>query len=234
MDEEPLGEVELATLGAVSTATITTQLLARGLRNAYLSGPRRLDPGTANMVGPAFTLRYIPAREDRDVLDVFKDYDHPQRRAIESAPPGAVLVIDARQQTRAAAFGNILATRFHRRGGAGIVTDGAVRDSAAFATLGLPTFVAAASPTTNLAQHHAVDLQQPIACGEVAVYPGDILVGDADGVVCIPSHLASAVARDAMEQERLEAFILSRIEAGSPLRGTYPPSEPLLREFRAL
>lgn len=218
-------------LEAVSTATITTQLMDRGLRSAHLSGPRPLNPAQPRMVGTAFTLRYIPAREDLDVLGVFADYDHPQRRAIETAPPGSVLVIDSRGQTRAASLGHILATRFDRRGGAGIVTDGAVRDLAGFRGLAMPTFATGASPTTNLAQHHAVDLDVPIGCGEVAVYPGDVLVGDDDGVVCIPTHLADEVARDAVEQERLEDFILARIESGSPLRGTYPPDAATRGEF---
>jgi len=217
----------------VGTATITTQLLDRGLRNTFLQGPRPLHPQRTRMVGEAFTLRCIPAREDLDVLSVFRDYDHPQRTAIETAPPGSVLVVDARGQTRAASLGHILATRFRQRGGAGIVTDGAVRDLAGFTRLDLPTYAAGASPTTNLAQHHVVDMQLPIGCAEVPVYPGDVIVGDEDGVVCIPRHLAAEVARDAMEQERLEEFVLSRIEEGRPLRGTYPPDQQTLADYHA-
>ncbi|PRX98033.1 ribonuclease activity regulator RraA [Allonocardiopsis opalescens] len=228
----PVDPAVIEALRAVSTATITTQLMDRGLRNTFLEGPRQLNPATPRMVGPAFTLRYIPAREDVDVLAVFKDYDHPQRRAVEQTPPGAVLVIDARGQTRAASLGHILATRLRERGAAGVVTDGAVRDMAGFAALDLPAFAAGAAPTTNLAKHHAVDLQQPIACGEVGVYPGDIIVGDHDGVVCVPRHLAAEVARAGVEQERLEDFVLARIEEGRPLRGTYPPDEATLREYR--
>ena len=221
----------VATLRGVSTATLTTQLMARGLRNTFLAGPRPLRPGGARMVGPAFTLRYIPAREDIDVLAVFQDYDHPQRLAVESVPSGAVLVIDSRGQTRAASLGEILATRLSRRGVAGVVTDGAVRDAAGIAAVDMPTFAAGASPTTNLVQHHAVDLQIPIGCGEVAVYPGDIMVGDDDGVVCLPRHLAAEVAAAAAEQERLEEFILSRVEGGAPLRGTYPPDEDTRAQY---
>jgi regulator of RNase E activity RraA len=229
------GEVNAATLEGlrvVSTATVTTQLLARGLRNTFLTGLRALNPACTRMVGEAFTLRYIPSREDVDTLSVFQDYDHPQRRAIEAVPPGAVLVIDARRQTRAASLGHILATRLRQRGVAGVVTDGSVRDSAGFAELALPAFSAGASATTNLAQHHAVDLQVPIGCAEVAVYPGDVMVGDQDGVVCVPRHLAAEVAAAAVEQERLEEFVLARIEAGSPLRGTYPPDEQTLAQYR--
>jgi regulator of RNase E activity RraA len=226
-----LSPTTTAMLASVSTATITTQLMDRGLRSAFLVGPRPLNPSAPRMVGPAFTLRYIPAREDIDVLSVFADYDHPQRRAIEAAPEGSVLVMDCRGQSRAASLGNILATRFMVRGGAGIVTDGAVRDLAGFQALAMPTFAAAASPTTNLAQHHAVDLDVPIGCGDVAVYPGDVIVGDGDGVVCLPAHLADEVARDAVEQERLEEFVLARITSGLPLRGTYPPDADTRAEY---
>ena len=227
-------ELSPATLEALrntSTATLTTQLLARGLRNTFLHGLLPLGPLNGNMVGEAFTLRYIPAREDLDVLSVFQDYDHPQRRAVESVEPGQVLVIDSRGQQRAASLGHILATRLHRRGCAGVVTDGSVRDSAGFAELDLPTFAAGPSANTNLIQHHAVDMQLPVACGEVAVYPGDVMVGDADGVVCVPRHLAAEVAEAAVAQERLEEFVLSKVESGAPLRGTYPPDERTRAEY---
>jgi regulator of RNase E activity RraA len=214
-----------------STATITTQLLARGLRNTFLHGLFPLNPLRGNMVGESFTLRYIPAREDLDVLSVFQDYDHPQRRAVESVQPGQVLVIDSRGQQRAASLGHILATRLLRRGCAGVVTDGSVRDSDGFTTLDLPTFAASPSANTNLIQHHAVDMQLPIACGEVAVYPGDVMVGDRDGVVCIPRHLADEVAEAAAEQEHLEEFVLSKVDAGAPLRGTYPPDAATREEY---
>ncbi|MCW2916151.1 MAG: Regulator of RNase RraA [Actinomycetia bacterium] len=219
-------------LRQVSTATLTTQLLSRGFRNTFLAGLAPLNPGCARMAGDAFTLRYIPAREDIDVLEIFQDYDHPQRRAVESVGPGQVLVMDCRGQTRAASLGGILATRLLRRGAAGLVTDGAVRDSPTFAALPLPAFAAGVSASTNLTQHHAVDLQVPIGCAEVAVYPGDVIVGDAEGVVCVPRRLAAEVARAALEQEHLEAFILTEIEAGSPLRGVYPPDAATRERYR--
>lgn len=227
-----MSEVDMAALRAVGTATLTTQLLDRGLRNTFLQGPRPLNART-RFAGEAFTLRYIPAREDLDVLSVFADYDHPQRKAIETAPPGSVLVVDARAQVGAASLGHILATRFAVRGGAGIVTDGAVRDLEGFTRLDLPVFAAGAAPTTNLAQLHAVDLNVPIGCGGVAVYPGDIIVGDLDGVVCVPRHLAAEITGAAVAQERVEDFVLERIRAGRPLRGTYPPDEQTLREYRS-
>ncbi|WP_405147106.1 ribonuclease activity regulator RraA [Sphaerisporangium sp. NBC_01403] len=228
-----VGAEVFAALRKVSTATVTTQLFARGLRNTFLAGLRPLNPAHTRMVGEAFTLRHIPAREDLDVLSVFKDYDHPQRLAVESVGPGQVLVMDCRGQTRAASIGGILATRLLRRGAAGLVTDGAVRDSPFFAGLELPAFAAGVCATTNLARHHAVDLQVPIGCAEVPVYPGDVIVADAEGVVCVPRHLAAEVARDALEQERLEDFIQAQVEAGAPLRGTYPPDEETLRRYRS-
>src|SRR4051794_27622507 len=217
-------------LKQASTATITTQLLARGLRNTFLRGLKPLN--ALRMAGPAFTLRYIPAREDIDTLEVFQDYDHPQRKAIESVPAGHVLVMDCRGQGRAASAGGILATRLQVRQAAGLVTDGTLRDTPDIAQLQLPAYAQGASPLTNLAQHHAVDLQVPIGCAEVPVYPGDVMVGDAEGVVCIPAHLAAEVAEAAAKQDDLERFIQDEIAQGKPLRGTYPPDEDTLSRYR--
>lgn len=233
MTDGPLTSEVRDALADASTATITTQLLSRGLRNTFLHGLTPLNPTCTRMVGEAFTLRYIPAREDVDVLSVFQDYDHPQRRAIEAVPEGHVLVMDCRGQGRAASAGHILATRLLRRGAAGLVTDGALRDTPEIRELELPTFASGASAMTNLAQHHAVDLNVPIGCAEVAIYPGDVIVGDAEGVVCIPRHLAAEVAEAAAEQEELERFILREIESGAPLRGTYPPDEATQARYRA-
>jgi regulator of RNase E activity RraA len=219
----------LELLKSVSTATISTQLLQRGLRNVFLHGVKPVTPH--RMAGPAFTLRYIPAREDIDTLEVFKDYDHPQRKAIEDVPPGHVLVMDCRGQTRAASAGGILGTRLEARRAGGLVTDGSLRDTPELSRLGIPVFAAGASPLTNLVQHHAVDLNVPIGCAEVPVYPGDIMVGDEEGVVCVPQHLAQEVAEAAREQERLERFIQYEIANGKPLKGTYPPDEETLRRY---
>ncbi|QUL77868.1 ribonuclease activity regulator RraA [Brevibacterium sp. SMBL_HHYL_HB1] len=229
----PLSESAREAFKHVSTATLTTQLFGRGLRNSHLEGLRALNPANQRMVGEAFTLRSIPAREDIDVLEIFQDYDHPQRKAVESVPAGSVLVVDSRGKTRAASLGHILATRLKTRGAAGIVTDGTVRDAEGFENLDLPTLAKGAAASTNLAIHHVVDMQVPIGCAEVAVYPGDIIVGDRDGVVCVPRHLAEEVAAEALEQEKLEAFILEKIEAGNPLRGTYPPDQNTMQEYRA-
>lgn len=219
-------------LSNVSTATLTTQLFKRGLRNTFLFGLTPLNPDAARFVGEAFTLRYIPAREDLDMLDVFRDPGHPQRRAIETIAPGQALVMDARGQGRAASAGDILLTRLAVRGGAAVITDGSFRDSPEIRSMALPAFCASVSATTNLALHHAVDIQVPIGCAGVAIYPGDVLVGDREGVVCIPRQLVVEVAGDAVAQEDLEAYIKERVATGSPLPGTYPPNEQLLAAYQ--
>jgi regulator of RNase E activity RraA len=219
-------------LEQASTATIQTQLFKRGLRNTFLFGLRPMS-ASAHFVAEAFTLRYIPAREDLDVLEAFDDPDHPQRKAIETVGPGEVLVMDCRQQPRAASAGEILLTRLLVRGAAAMVTDGSIRDSHTLRTHDLPVYACARSATLNLALHHAVDMQVPIGCAGVAVYPGDVLVGDPEGVVVIPRMLADEVAGPAAEQQQLEDFILDRVRGGAPLRGNYPPSAVLRAQFHA-
>ena len=222
----------LQQLKRASTATLTTQLFKRGLRNVYLQGVQRMSKAADNLVGEAFTLRYIPAREDLDHVGVFEDPEHPQRKAIEVVPPGHVLVMDCRRDTRAASGGSILLTRLRVRGAAGVVTDGGLRDSDTIADMEFPVFGAGPSAPLNLAIHHAVDLNVPIACGGVAVFPGDIVVGDAEGVVIVPAHLAVEVARDASEQEKLEVFILQEVAGGRQLHGTYPANADTLARYR--
>lgn len=216
----------------VSAATVSTRLFKLGLRNQVLAGLSLVNHSAATMVGEAFTLRNIPAREDLDTIDVFEDFSHPQRRAIEECPPGSVLVMDCRNEGRAASAGHILMTRLEVRGAAGCVTDGTLRDSPSIADLDLPVYSSGMSPMTNLALHHAVDLNVPIGCAGVPVYPGDLMVGDAEGVVCVPRHLVEAVSVGARDQELLEEFILERIREGSPLAGTYPPNESMMDSYR--
>ncbi|WP_027800786.1 ribonuclease activity regulator RraA [Paraburkholderia dilworthii] len=229
-----VSETTLEQLRHVSTATLTTQLFKRGLRNVFLQGVAPLVKPAAsapNVVGPAFTLRNIPAREDLDHVGVFQDPDHPQRKAVETAPAGSVLVQDCRGERSVASVGSILALRLAKRGVAGMVSDGPVRDSGTIAALGLPIWCAGASAPLNLAKHHAVDMNVPIACGGVPVYPGDIVVADVDGVVIVPREMAADVAREAAEQEQLEVFIAERIGEGRPLRGTYPPNEETMAAY---
>jgi len=218
-------------LRLVSTATLTTQLFKRGLRNAFMQGVRPLGQYDGNLVGPAFTLRNIPAREDVDNVSVFSNPEHPQRRAMEITPAGHVLVIDCRGDTRAACAGQILVTRLMKRGVAGLVGDGGIRDAGPIGEMPFPVFCAGPSAPLNLAQHHAVESNVAIGCGGVAVYPGDIIVGDRDGVAVIPSSMADDVARDAAEQEELEEFLLQRVADGAALPGIYPPNEATKAAF---
>jgi regulator of RNase E activity RraA len=218
----------------VSTATLCTQLFKRGFRNVYMQGVTRLtDPSGGNLVGPAFTMRSIPAREDLDQLSAFDDPDHPQRKAIESVPPGHVLVLDCRGEKRVASGGEILTTRLRVRGAAGLVSDGPVRDSGEIAKMDFPVYCAGGSAPLNLLCHHAIDQNIPIGCGGVAVYPGDVIVGDVEGVVVVPRHLADEVAVQAIEQETMEAFILERVQGGAKLAGTYPPNDETRAAFAA-
>lgn len=217
-----LNEETIALLKATSTATLTTQLFRRGYRNAFIQGVRPLARPTVNMVGPAFTLRYIPAREDFDSYGAEPDPNALQREAIEAVPRSCVLVMDCRGETRVASAGDVYMTRLVVRGVAGVVSDGGVRDSDQISKLDIPVFCAGPSAPTNRIAHHAADYGLPVGCGGVAIYPGDIMVGDADGVAVIPQHLADEVARDAAEQEQLESYILTRVAAGERLDGLYP------------
>ena len=197
----------------MSTATLTTVLFKRGFRNTFIQGIHPPQSGRRRaMVGPAYTLRYIPAREDLDHLGVFEDRSHPQRKGIEECPAGHVFVIDSRRNPSAASAGGILVTRLWKRGAAGIVTDGGFRDSPEIAQLPFPAYHAAPAAPTNLIKHHAVDLNVPIACGEVPVYPGDIVVGDGEGVAVIPQHIAEEVADEAFEQTAFEDFVQEKVE----------------------
>jgi regulator of RNase E activity RraA len=184
------------------------------------------------MVGEAVTLRFIPAREDLDTFESLASRDHPQRKAIETVPPGAVLVVDCRAEPGAAAVGDILVARMKVRGAEGVVTDGGIRDVASAAEQGLPVYCAGPAAPPSIARHHAADANVPIACGGVAVYPGDVIVGDADGVVVIPARFAKEVAAAAAEQDRLETFLLREIQSGRPLFGTYPPDEDTIGRYR--
>ncbi len=225
-DQTPLSPETMARLKDASTATVATLLFKRGYQNAYVQGVAPLGANTSTMVGPAYTLRYIPTRPDTDPLDAFKEPDHPQRVAIEECPVGAVLVMDCRGDASAASAGSILLTRLQIRGGSGVVSDGGIRDAAGAAALDMPVFAAKASAPTNLTKHHAVDIGLPIACGGVAVYPGDIVLGDADGVMIIPRHLADEIALESVEMELFEVFVLEEVNRGVSIRGLYPPTDP--------
>jgi regulator of RNase E activity RraA len=221
-------------LSRVSVATITTALFKRGLRNQFIQDVHPLNPGLPNMVGEAFTLRYIPAREDLNPIGVFKDRAHPQRRAIEECPPGAVMVIDSRKDARAASAGSILVARLMKRGCAGIVTDGGFRDSPEIAKLAIPAYHQRPASPTNLTRHQALDIDVPIGCGDAPVFPGDAIVGDAEGVVVIPAHLADEIAAEAVEMTVFEDFVTEEVLKGRSILGLYPATDPQTeREFAA-
>ncbi|MCC6248767.1 MAG: ribonuclease activity regulator RraA [Rubrivivax sp.] len=219
-----------ALLAEVSTATLCTALFKRGLRNQFIQDVRPLNSGLPNMVGEAFTLRYIPAREDLNPISVFADRAHPQRKAVEECPSGAVFVIDSRKDPRAASAGGILVSRLMKRGAAGIVTDGGFRDSPEIARLPLPAYHCRPSAPTNITLHHAIDINVPIGCGDAPVFPGDVIVGDGEGVVVIPAHLADEVAAEATEMTAFEDFVQERVLAGQSILGLYPPTDEANRE----
>jgi len=216
----------LEKLKKVSTATVATCLFKLGLKHQYIQDVTPLTKGKPAMVGEAFTLRYIPAREDLNPITVFEDPKHPQRIAIESCPKGAVLVIDSRKDPRAASAGSILATRLMVRGVAGIVTDGGLRDSPLIAKLDIPAYHNRPSAPTNITLHQAIDINIPIACGDVAVFPKDVIVGDDDGVMVIPAHLADVVADMAENMTTFEDFVTEKILEGRKITGLYPPTDP--------
>jgi regulator of RNase E activity RraA len=216
-------------LKKVSTATLTTALYKRGLRNQMIQGVYPLNPNALPMVGEAFTLRYIPAREDLNPITVFQDRAHPQRKAVDECPAGAVFVIDSRKDARAASAGSILVSRLMQRGAAGVVTDGGFRDSHDIAKLAMPAFHSRPSAPTNLTLHQALDVNVPIGCGDAPVWPGDVIVGDHDGVVVIPAHLADELADEGLEMTAFEDFVAEEVMKGRSILGLYPATEEKTR-----
>jgi len=230
--QTPLDSQTVARLQRVATATLTTQLFKLGLRNTFLAGVKPLSP-QLRLLGEALTLRFVPAREDLATFEHITRADYPQRAAIESCQPGQVLVVDGRGVESAAIGGDIYMTRLKMLGAAGCIVDGCVRDFDSVRALGFPVYARGAASPPHPARHLAVDWNVPIGCCGVLVMPGDILVGDADGVVCIPRHLADEVARTGAELDELEAFVLERIKAGAPVPGTYPPDENTRAQYEA-
>jgi regulator of RNase E activity RraA len=217
-------------LMGVSTATLCTALYKRGLRQQFIQDVRPLNPGLPNMVGPAFTLRYMPAREDLNPISVFEDRAHPQRKAVEECPPGAVFVIDSRKDARAASAGGILVSRLMKRGVAGVVTDGGFRDSPEIARLAIPAYHQRPSAPTNLTLHQAIAIDEPVGCGDTPVFPGDVVVGDAEGVVVIPAGIADAIADEAVQMTVFEDFVQEKVLEGRSILGLYPPTDPATRD----
>jgi regulator of RNase E activity RraA len=227
-----LDEETIETLSGISTATITTVLLKKGLRNVWLRGTRPLQPGQKRIAGPAFTLRFVPARED---LATPESWASPisTRAAIEAMPKGCIAVVDAMGITDAGIFGDILCERMRVRGVAGLVTDGVVRDVAGVIGTGLPVWCKGAAAPPSVAGLTFVAWQEPIACGGVAVFAGDAIVVDDDGAVVIPQALIDGVVEAAVEQEKLEAWIVDEVRAGVPLPGLYPANAETKARYEA-
>jgi regulator of RNase E activity RraA len=222
----------IVTLSGITTATLTTVLLKKGLRNVWLRGTKPLRPGQKRLVGPAFTLRFVPARED---LATPESWSSPisTRAAIESMPPGCIAVVDAMGITDAGIFGDILCARMKVRGVAGLVTDGVVRDVAGVLATDLPVWCMGAAAPPSVAGLTFVNWQEPIGCGGVAVFPDDVIVVDEDGAVVIPRALLSDVVEAAVEQEKLEAWIIAEVQAGASLPGLYPPNAENKARYQA-
>lgn len=234
MSDYILSQTVKSQLMKISTASIATALFKRGIRNQFVQGVSPVARKSHNMVGQAFTLRYIPAREDRNEITVFRNDDHPQRLAVEQCPAGYVLVMDSRQDARAATAGSILITRLQVRGCAGVVTDGGFRDAEGIGELEMPAFHSKPSAPTNLTLHEAMDVNVPIGCGGAAVFPGDVVVGDGDGVIVIPAHIADEIAEECSGMEDFEAFVLESVLDGYPIIGLYPPTdEKTIERFNA-
>jgi regulator of RNase E activity RraA len=216
-----LDETTRAVLCGIATATLTTVLLKKGLRNVWLRGTKPLRPDQKRVAGPAFTLRFVPARED---LATPESWSSPvsTRAAIEAMPPGCIAVVDAMGITGAGIFGDILCARMQVRGVAALVTDGVVRDVAGVLSTGLPVWCMGAAAPPSVAGLTFVNWQEPIGCGGVAVFPDDLIVVDDDGAVVIPQALLSEVVEAAAEQEKLEAWIMGEVQAGAALPGLYP------------
>ncbi len=220
----------LALFHTPSTATISAQLMKRGVRSAFMANLTPLNP-EQRLVGRAYTLRYLPAREDFDGSLGLDDLTNIQRKGVEEVGTGEVFVVDARGDTGAGSMGEILAARILKRGAAGIVTDGAFRDTPGIRALGAPIYCRGMHAYMNTTRHFAADLQIPVACAGVMVCPGDVLVGDGEGVIVVPQAMAAEVARDAAAQEMLETFIREQIDSGASIRGVYPPNAETLAAF---
>src|SRR5665647_338466 len=231
-DPLPLDPDLVRVLSGITTATLTTVLLKKGLRNVWMRGTKPLQPGQPRLVGRAFTLRFVPARED---LATPASWGAPisTRAAIEAMPAGCIAVVDAMGVTDAGIFGDILCTRMSKRGVAGLVTDGVVRDLAGVLASGFPVWCAGTAAPPSVAALTFVSWQEPIACGGVAVFPNDVIVVDSDGAVLIPAALLEEVVALAVEQERLETWIMNEVENGAALPGLYPPNAAAKARYEA-
>lgn len=220
-------------LARVGSANIANALLKRGFRSAYMLGIAPLSQDQEQLVGPAYTLRFIPSREDIDTMANYSRTDNLHRRAIEECPSGHVLVIDTNGSVAASSAGDLMAARLRKRGVAGVITEGGYRDTPAIRKTGLPAFQYRSAPPATPIAMHPVELNGPIGCAGVAVYPGDVVVGDGEGVVVIPRHLVEEVADDAIEAVEYEAFAEMQIARGRSIFEVFPATEASRREYDA-
>jgi len=230
-DTGPLSAETTKNFLYASTATVSMQMLKRGFRNCAVNGVRPLNPQATRLVGPAYTLRYVPGREDLDKPPTPADPPSAQRQAIEETPAGHVLVIGTGGNTRSGTLGDILALRLQVRGVAGVLSDGAIRDTPVIGKMDWPVYCAAAAAPPSMANLHPVEVETPVGICGVPVYPGDVIVADEDGAIVVPRHLADEVARDSFEQERLEKFVAIRVSQGRPIPGTYPPNDQTKADY---
>jgi regulator of RNase E activity RraA len=233
MTTAPLPAETIRNFLYASTATVSMQMLKRGFRNAAVNGVRPLNPKAVRLVGPAYTLRYIPGREDVDKPPTPNDPPSAQRTAIEETPAGSVLVIGTEGSTRSGTLGDILALRLKVRGVAGVLSDGAIRDTPVISKFDFPVYCAAAAAPPSMASLHPVEVQTPVGVCGVPVYPGDVIVADEDGAIVVPRAIADEVARDSFEQERLEKFLAICVGQGKPIPGTYPPNDETKAAYQA-
>lgn len=223
-------------LAKLTSGSLTTELFRRGFRQPVMTGLTPLNKKMKPFAGRAYTMRFIPAREDIDTyatLTTTPNADNLQWVGVEQVSPGEVVVIDSRRDTSAASMGNMLITRMMKRGGRGVVTDGAFRDGTELSGMDFPIWSAGVTATTRLSFHHVADLQVPIACGGIAVYPGDVIHGDGDNITVIPAHLAAELADACEARDEIEAYLAMRVEAGEALWGLYPPSDATRAEYRS-
>jgi regulator of RNase E activity RraA len=223
-------------LSRISSGTLTTELFRRGLKQCFLVGLKAMNPSAARFAGEAYTMRFIPTREDIDTYATLTPYPNPnnlQWEAVEQIGAGQVLVIDSRNDMSSASAGNVLLTRMMVKGCAGLVTDGGLRDGQEIAAMAFPAYARGVVASTRLSTHHAADLQVPISCANVAVYPGDIIVGDGDGITVIPRHLAAELADAGEKRDAFEAYLVQRIASGEGLYGVYPPTDAVRADYAA-
>lgn len=220
-----------AKLAKTGTANIANVLLKRGFHNSYLLGISPISDTQEPLVGPAFTLRFMPSREDIDTMANYARSDNLHRRAVEECPPGHVLVIDTGGCLRASSAGDLMALRMLTRGVAGVVTDGGFRDTPAIRKTGLPAYQRQPAPPATPIAMHPAELNGPVGCAGVAVYPGDVMVGDAEGVVVIPQHLIDEVAEEAFDAVLYESFAEFQIVRGRSIFGLFPATPESRHEY---